>query len=155
MPRLPRAVFRSSSPDQTAALGRRLARALAPGAVVAILGPLGAGKTVFVKGLAAGLGLDPRAAVSPTYSLVNELPGALPLFHADLYRIRGEEEARELGLEEYAGRGGVLAVEWPERAGGLLPADAVRVEIEPTGERTRRVEIIGAALSAKRVRQLP
>lgn len=132
---------RSSSPEQTAAIARRLVRTLPRGAVLALIGPLGAGKTAFVKGLARGLGIPPHDAVSPTFALINEYPGALPLFHADLYRLGGSAEAAELGLEDYRERGGILAVEWAERAPELLPADTVTVRFEVTGPRERRITI--------------
>jgi tRNA threonylcarbamoyladenosine biosynthesis protein TsaE len=133
--------FLSSSPERTAALARGLARTLPPGTVIALVGPLGAGKTVFVKGLAAGLGLPPRQAVSPTFTLVHEHPGPVPLFHADLYRLAGPDEAAEVGIEDYAERGGLLAVEWAERAAGLLPLDTVIVRFEILGPRERRIVI--------------
>jgi len=131
---------RSSSPEETAGAARRLAASLSPGTIVALVGPLGAGKTVFVRGLAAGLGLEPRDVVSPTFSLVNEYPGARPLFHADLYRLRDAGEVAELGLEDYASGAGVLAVEWAERGGGLVDPD-VTVEIRVTGPRTREIAV--------------
>jgi tRNA threonylcarbamoyladenosine biosynthesis protein TsaE len=133
--------LRSSSPERTAAIARRLARTLPSGTVLALVGPLGAGKTAFVKGLAAGLGLPPRETVSPTFTLIHEHPGPVPLFHADLYRLAGPDEAAELGLEDYAERGGILAVEWAERAAGLLPADTVTVRFEILGPRERRLSI--------------
>ncbi len=139
MPRTQR--FLSSSPEQTAAIARRLVRTLPRGTVLRLIGPLGAGKTAFVKGLAAGLGLPPRQAVSPTFTLVHEHAGRVPLFHADLYRLTGPEEAAELGLEDYAERGGVLAVEWAERAAGLLPEDAVTVRFEILGARKRAITV--------------
>lgn len=141
MPAPRRDAVRSSSPERTAAFARRFARGLPPGTVLALVGPLGAGKTAFVKGLAAGLGLPPREAVSPTFALVHEHPGPVPLFHADLYRLAGPDEAAELGLEDYAERGGILAVEWAERAAGLLPADAVTVRFEVTGPRERLITV--------------
>lgn len=141
MPRTHR--LRSSSPEQTAAIARRLVRTLPRGTVLALVGPLGAGKTAFVKGLAAGLGLAPREAVSPTFTLVHEHPGPVPLFHADLYRLGGPAEAAEIGLDDYAERGGILAVEWAERAAGLLPADTVTVRFEPLGPRERLIAITG------------
>jgi tRNA threonylcarbamoyladenosine biosynthesis protein TsaE len=133
--------LRSSSPERTAAIARRLARTLPRGTVLAIVGPLGAGKTAFVKGLAAGLGLPSRETVSPTFALIHEHPGPVPLFHADLYRLAGPDEAAELGLEDYAERGGILAVEWAERAAGLLPADTVTVRFEILSPRERRLSI--------------
>ena len=132
---------RSSSPEQTAAFGRRVARSLRPGDVLALVGPLGAGKTAFVKGLAAGLGVPPRDVVSPTFSLVHEHAGTLPLFHADLYRLEDPRQVAELGLDDYAARGGILAVEWAERAGDALPPGAVTVRIEVTGGGTRRITV--------------
>ena len=131
----------SSSPEQTASIARRLVRLLAPGTVLALVGPLGAGKTAFVKGLAAGLGVPPRQAVSPTYTLIHEHPGPVPLFHADLYRLAGASEVADLGLEDYWERGGILAVEWAERAAGLLPANTVTVRFEILGPRERRITI--------------
>lgn len=133
--------FRSSSPEQTASIGRRLVLSLAPGTVLALVGPLGAGKTAFVKGLAAGLGVPPRQAVSPTYTLIHEHAGPVPLFHADLYRIKGPAEVVDLGLEDYMERGGVLAIEWAERAAGLLPAGTVTIRFEILGVRERLITI--------------
>ncbi len=133
--------LRSSSPEQTAAIARRLVPALAPGSVLALLGTLGAGKTAFVRGLAAGLGISPRQVVSPTYTLVHEHAGPVPLFHVDLYRLAGPAEVAELGLEDYAERGGILAVEWAERAAGLLPAETVTVRFEILGVRERLITI--------------
>ena len=134
-------VFRSSSPEQTASIARRLARTLPRGAVIALVGPLGAGKTAFVKGLASGLGLPPREAVSPTFTLVHEHPGPRPLFHADLYRLESREQVAELGLDDYAARGGILAIEWAERAAGALPTGAVTVSFTVTGHTTRRITL--------------
>ena len=133
--------YRSSSPEETAALGRRLARTLGPGTVLALVGPLGAGKTAFVKGLAAGLGIPPHEAVSPTFALIHEHAGRVPLFHADLYRLRGADEVAELGLEDYAERGGVLAIEWAERAGAALPPGARTVGFRITGPRSRLITV--------------
>ena len=133
--------LRSSSPEQTASIARRLAPTLPPGTVLALLGPLGAGKTAFVKGLAAGLGLPSRQVLSPTFTLIHEHPGPVPLFHADLYRISGPAEAADLGLEDYTERGGILAVEWAERAAGLLPADTVTIRFEILGARARLITV--------------
>lgn len=133
--------LRSSSPEQTASIARRLVPTLAPGTVLALVGPLGAGKTAFVKGLAAGLGVPPRQVVSPTYTIIHEHAGPVPLYHADLYRLSGPAEVADLGLDDYAERGGILAVEWAERAAGMLPADTVTVRFEILGVRERRITI--------------
>lgn len=109
--------------------------------MLALIGPLGAGKTAFVKGLAAGLGVPPREAISPTFALIHEHTGRLPLFHIDLYRLEGADEVAELGLDDYAERGGVLAIEWAERAGEALPPGARRVTFRVTGQRSRLITV--------------
>ena len=133
--------FTSSSPEETAAIGRRLAVSLPDGGVVALVGPLGSGKTVFVKGLAAGLGLPAQSATSPTFTLINEYEGQPPLVHVDLYRLTGQLEIDGLGLEEYFDAPGVVAVEWAERAAFLLPEETITVTFERLGPRSRRITI--------------
>ena len=127
----------------TVALGLALGRALMAGAVVLLLGELGAGKTTLTRGLAAGLGVDPAYVIaSPTFTLLNIYPGRLPLFHADLYRLPpGEADDLEL-LDQAAA--GVLAVEWPERAGQPWPREAVRVDLAHHDDR-RQARIGGPA----------
>jgi len=105
----------TTSEGETSAAGRELSRRLAPGTVVLLTGDLGAGKTAFVKGLAEGLGIDPLEVSSPTFTLIQEYRGGtLPLYHVDLYRLN-PREADDLGLDEIAGSGGIMAVEWPDR----------------------------------------
>ena len=121
-------IVETHSPEETEALGQRLARCLAAGSVVALYGDLGAGKTAFVRGMARGLGIL-ESVTSPTYTVVNEyLSGRMPLFHFDLYRLSGPDDLFDIGWEDYLDRGGVCAVEWSERAEELLE-DAVRVTI--------------------------
>lgn len=113
--------FVSRHPSETAALGRRLAEAAAPGEVWALAGALGAGKTHFVQGVAAGLGCD-AAVTSPTFTLVNEYPGGrLPLYHFDFYRLGSAEEALALDLDEYLDGDGLTVIEWGGKFPGLLP----------------------------------
>lgn len=115
--------------EETEALGRRLAACLRPGDVVAYYGDLGAGKTAFTRGLAAGLDIR-EPVTSPTYTIVNEyLSGRLPLFHFDMYRLGSADELFEIGWEDYLGRGGVCAVEWSENVAEALEGDCVRVDI--------------------------
>ena len=114
--------------NQTEELGRRLGELLQPGDLVLLNGDLGAGKTVMARGLARGLGVSGDYSItSPTFILLAVYPGRLDFFHADLYRL-SEGEAADLDLLEEAA-GGVLAVEWPERAGFPWPAEAVRVDL--------------------------
>ena len=128
------------SEDETHAVARVLAATLAAGDVVLLSGTLGAGKTAFVRGMAAGLGIDPGEVSSPTFTLIHEYRGGrLILYHADLYRLDGAA-TDDLGLEEMGAADGVLAVEWPERLAHDMPA-AIPVTIEITGDTDRRIEI--------------
>ena len=134
--------FVTRNPAETHEVGRNLGEGLRGGEVVLLFGALGAGKTVFVKGLAEGLGLQSEEVRSPAYTLINEHPGKVSLFHADLYRL-SPDSLVELGLEEVYGEGQVVAVEWAERleeAGWDLD-DAVIVEIDchPTEDETRMI----------------
>jgi tRNA threonylcarbamoyladenosine biosynthesis protein TsaE len=128
---------------ETAAIGARLGEAFQGGEVVLLYGELGAGKTAFVRGLARGLGVDPREVASPTFVLLTSHPGRLTLHHADLYRLRGDGDERELGLEELPGPEGVLAVEWAERLPGPPWPGAYTVRLEHAGEDRRRLLIGG------------
>ena len=135
----------SRSEAETEDLGRRLAAALGPGAVVAYRGDLGMGKTAFTRGLARGLGYEGRVT-SPTFTIVNEYEGAgLPLFHFDMYRLEGPEDLFDIGWEDYLDRGGVCAVEWSERVEEALPEDAVTVAIArcPDHENWRVITVEG------------
>ena len=140
-------VFQSNSETETEALDSRLAQVLVPGSVVAFTGDLGAGKTAFIRGLARGLGITQRVT-SPTYTIANEYEGGrLPLFHFDLYRLSGEDELYEIGWEDYLARAGVCALEWSERAPGLLDGDCIRVEIRRgPREGQREITVKGAEL---------
>lgn len=116
------------SPEETERLGAALAKCLQPGDVIAYYGDLGAGKTAFTRGVAAGLGVTDRVT-SPTYTIVNEyLSGRIPLFHFDMYRLESADELFDIGWEDYLGRGGVCAVEWSEHVEEALNG-AIRVEL--------------------------
>lgn len=133
----------TQSEAETETLAAELGAGFRGGEVVLLSGELGAGKTVFVRGLARGVGADPEEVASPTFVLLTRYPGRLTLHHADLYRLAGGGDERELGLEELPGPRGVLAVEWAERLSVLPwePARAVRVTLEHAGEQSRRVRI--------------
>ena len=137
--------YLSRSEADTEDLGRRLAAALSPGAVVAYRGGLGMGKTAFTRGLARGLGYQGRVT-SPTFTIVNEYEGeGLPLFHFDMYRLTGAGDLFDIGWEDYLDRGGVCAVEWSERVEEALPPDAVTVTIarSPREEGWRSITVEG------------
>ena len=128
----------TESEEETADVARALAGTLQPGAVLLLSGQLGAGKTAFVRGLAAGLGIDPDEVSSPTFTLVHEYRGGrLTLYHADLYRLE-KTATEDLGLEEKAVAEGVLAIEWPDRLTHALPG-ATTITIDIVDDTTRRI----------------
>jgi tRNA threonylcarbamoyladenosine biosynthesis protein TsaE len=132
-----------ASAEATRALAAVIARRATPGTVVALSGDLGAGKTCFIQGLAEGLGVE-GPVTSPTFIMIAEHAGRLPLYHVDLYRTESLAEIRGLGLEELLEGGGVTAIEWAEKAEPLLPPGAIRVRIRGAGDEPRTVEIDGA-----------
>ena len=127
----------TTSEGETAAVGRELGRTLRPGAVVLLDGPLGAGKTAFTRGLAAGLGCDPEDVSSPTFTIVQEYRGKVTLQHVDLYRL-SPAEVGDLALEDLLDSGAALAVEWPDRW-HAAPPDAIVVRFEILGDTRRRI----------------
>jgi len=130
----------ATTPAQTAASGAALARTLGPGDVVALYGELGAGKTCFIQGLVGGLGVSTHAT-SPTFVLVNEYRGRLPVHHVDAYRTSSLTELLDLGLLDLMGGDGVTLIEWADRAEALLPTGTVRVRIEGVGDEPRAITI--------------
>ena len=136
----------TKSPEQTELLGKKLAELLRPGDVIAYYGDLGAGKTAFTRGLAAGLGIR-EAVTSPAYTIVNEyLSGRMPLFHFDMYRLSSSEELFDIGWEDYLARGGVCAVEWSENvADALTDAISITIEKDPAQLDWRKITIEGGA----------
>jgi tRNA threonylcarbamoyladenosine biosynthesis protein TsaE len=129
----------TTSEEETSAVGARLGESLRAGDVVLLYGDLGAGKTAFVRGLAQGLGAPEDEVTSPTFTIVQEYPGRVTLFHVDLYRLEARE-VDDLGLEELVLGDGVVAIEWAERWRGR-PDDAIEVRIEDAGEERRRVSM--------------
>jgi tRNA threonylcarbamoyladenosine biosynthesis protein TsaE len=132
----------SASAETTEAAGERLGATLGPGAVVALTGELGAGKTCFVQGLVRGLGASARAT-SPTFVLVNEYVGRVPIHHVDAYRTDSMTELIDLGLLEMVGGEGVTVIEWADKLTPLLPPDAIRVHIAGVGDEPRTITIRG------------
>ena len=135
-----RQTFVSRSPEETRALGEKLGVKLQPGAVIACIGELGAGKTCFLQGLARGLGVS-SAVTSPTFVLVNQYRGRLPVFHLDAYRTEALTEVLELGLEEMMHGDGVTVIEWADKILQLLPPGTVTVRIRGLGDDPRSIEV--------------
>ena len=130
--------WRTTSPEATLALGETLGRALVGGLTIGLVGPLGSGKTHLVKGIATGNGMDDvRKVTSPTFTLVHEYPGKLKLIHVDVYRLSGAAELDALGFEEFAREDAAVVIEWADRVRSALPADALWIDISPTGETSR------------------
>ena len=129
------------SVEATIAFGRDFATTLRNGDVIAITGDLGAGKTHFVKGLAAGLGGD-IAVTSPTFTLVHEYPcDRLPLFHFDFYRLESADEVRDIGFDDYLAGGGIIAIEWADKFPELLPPEARWLRFTHRPDGTREVDV--------------
>ena len=115
---------------------------LGPGSLVALSGELGTGKTQFIKGLARGLGVDRSYQVrSPSFVLINEYPGRIPLYHLDLYRLSDEKDLEDMGLEEYLYGSGVAAIEWAEKATPFMPSQHIWIDIRWTGPHSRQLII--------------
>lgn len=121
--------FVSHSPDRTWKIADAVVQAIHGKGVIALYGELGSGKTCFVQGAAVTLGVK-QAVTSPTFTIINEYQGARPLYHIDLYRMRHPDEILALGFENYLESDGVTAIEWAERAGDLIPSNAVHVHME-------------------------
>jgi tRNA threonylcarbamoyladenosine biosynthesis protein TsaE len=129
------------SEAETDRLGRALAEVVGPGVVIGLIGPLGAGKTRLTRAVAEALGVDPRAIASPTFVLIHEYEGRLPVYHFDTYRLHRAEDFEALGVADYWQGAGVCMVEWADRVADLLPEGRWLIRIEPTGPESRRVSI--------------
>lgn len=137
--------YLSHSPEETESFGEMLGKKLHSGTVVAYRGGLGMGKTAFTRGLARGLNCSGRVT-SPTFTIVNEYSGNIPLFHFDMYRLDSSEALFDIGWEDYLERNGVCAVEWSENVADALPDDTIFVTIaRGSGENDRIITIEGSA----------
>jgi tRNA threonylcarbamoyladenosine biosynthesis protein TsaE len=145
-----RARVRSSSADETIALGERLGRAAAAGDLVCLWGDLGAGKTQVAKGIARGLGIA-DTVTSPTFILMNEYRGRLPLFHVDLYRLADAADALAGGVVDDRQSDGLTVVEWPERMGDVLPLGRLDVRIAGSGDEPREIDVAAGDASLARL----
>ena len=133
-----------SSLERTEAFGKILGEIAEPGDVITLEGPLGAGKTALTQAIARGLGVDPRIYItSPTFGLLHEYQGRIPLYHMDLYRLAGEDEIESLGFSEYFYGNGLTVIEWSERLGDLMPPERLHVELVISGVTSRTAKLTG------------
>jgi tRNA threonylcarbamoyladenosine biosynthesis protein TsaE len=134
-------IFLSNSPAATSAMGKKIGERLEPGSLVALIGDLGCGKTLLTRGICRGLGVDLRRVNSPTFVLVNEYRGRLPVFHFDLYRLGDAPDVVELGFTDYLARAtsGLIIIEWAEKILSVLPKDLIKIEFEVVAARKRRL----------------
>ena len=139
------AEFFTKNELETEALGQRLAESIDGGAVIAMYGDLGAGKTAFVRGMAKGLGLDCRVS-SPTFTIVNEYLGERELIHFDMYRLSSADELFDIGWEDYIARGAICAVEWSENVEDAFYGDEIIVSIHKLSDNERKITIEGVEL---------
>lgn len=139
-------VFRSDSPEETFECGKRLGKKLETDSVVALIGDLGCGKTLFTRGICQGAGVLEKYVNSPTFAFINEYPGKLPVFHMDLYRLNTTEELFELGILDYLlqAKNGIMIVEWAEKIIDVLPEDYLEVRFHVLSDNQRRLEFHSA-----------
>jgi len=131
----------TNSPRETQALGTRLGRLARPGDVLLLVGPLGAGKTCLVQGLARGLGVRDYVT-SPTFTIIREYQGRIPLYHVDCFRLEGSVETLELGLDDYLGGDGLCVVEWADRVMEALPPEHLLINLKYRGDRERVLRLV-------------
>jgi tRNA threonylcarbamoyladenosine biosynthesis protein TsaE len=144
--------YTAKSETDTERFGAALAAELPPSSVVALIGPLGAGKTRVVQAIAAAVGVPRDSVTSPTFVLVNEYTaGRLPVFHFDTYRLKDEDEFLALGPEEYFDAGGIACVEWADRVAEFLPEERYEITIEAVDETTRRMTLFGTTDNSEKV----
>ena len=135
-------IHQTHSPEETQTIGQNLGETLKTGDVVALIGDLGAGKTCLTQGIARGAGIASNEVVnSPSYTLINEYEGEVPIYHIDLYRLQHHGEIVDLGLEEYLEGAGICIIEWADRMTNLLPANHLEITITWVDESTRTIEL--------------
>lgn len=131
---------KTNSPEATVAFGRKFAAELKPNDLITLYGDLAAGKTTFTKGVCEYLNAD-QPATSPTFTLINEYGGDMPIFHFDCYRIKHPDEIIMLGFDEYLEKDGVVLIEWPEQIATHIPEDSIELHLSYIDENTREIEI--------------
>lgn len=137
----------TKSAEETVELGKKIGAFLVPNDVAALIGPLGAGKTTLIQGIAEGVGVKDYVT-SPTFIIINEYQGRIPFFHIDLYRLDRVKDIEDLGIEEYFSRGGASVIEWAEKLAELTPKNAEKIEIEIISETERKI-CVSSGLAAR------
>jgi len=143
-------VLNSHSEKQTIAYAKKLASLLHAGDVIGLVGDLGAGKTTFVKGIAQGLGIT-KSVTSPSFVLLKVYQGKFPLYHFDLYRIRGLRAIEDIGYEDFISDSGVCVIEWADKAKTILPRDCITITLGVRSQRSRLVRIRGNGQRSKKI----
>ena len=145
----------SDSRERTLEAGRLIGEILVRGDIVALIGELGSGKTCLTQGMAKGLGVaDNVPVVSPTFTLINEYPGKIPLFHLDVYRLSGARDLEDMGYEEYFYGGGIIVIEWAEKIRDILPEKTLFVSMRYVDENTREMIVEGPGDKIRRLEEL-
>ncbi|MCS5609697.1 MAG: tRNA (adenosine(37)-N6)-threonylcarbamoyltransferase complex ATPase subunit type 1 TsaE [Candidatus Poribacteria bacterium] len=134
-------ILRTRTPAETQTIGEEIGKQLRQGDLVALIGDLGTGKTCLTQGIARGVGIYPNQIVnSPSYTLINEYAGKIPIYHVDLYRLQNHDELLDLGLDEYMEGNGICIIEWAEKLGSLQISHT-KIQITWLSEMTREIEI--------------
>lgn len=141
--------FITNSPEETIHLGGKIGKLLKQGDVVALIGNLGAGKTVIANGLCRGIGVKEDYITSPTYTIINQYDGRIPVYHIDLYRLNDSKELYNLGWDEYIYGNGTCIIEWADKAGEMLPEEYLMVNIKATGTNKRQIILQAKSSSYK------
>jgi len=145
----------SDSREQTLEVGRLIGAILERGDIVALIGELGSGKTCLTQGMAKGLGVEENVpVVSPTFTLINEYPGKIPLIHFDVYRLSGPRDLEDMGYEEYFEGGGIIVIEWAEKVRDILPAKTLFVSMRYIDENTREMILEGPGEKIRKLEEL-
>ena len=148
-------IFKTASPEKTQALGEKLGKTLKRGDVIALIGDLGTGKTCLTQGIARGVGIASGEVVnSPSYILINEYNGEVPIYHIDLYRLENSEEIAELGLSEYIDGDGICIIEWAERMADALPDTCIKIHITLAKINVSHTELIPQNLEDDNIRHI-
>lgn len=144
--------FKTNSKEETVALGKKIAKQLAPGILIALVGDLGSGKTTMIQGIANGLGAKREEVKSPTFILFHIYKSKIPVYHFDLYRLESSKQFEEIGFDEFAlDPNTIVLIEWADRADSILPKDRLQISLKETAENRREISINATGLESKKI----